>query len=133
LHHVLNLLYPANSDWERIQNMFNDESWSPENMRSIWERIENNRYNTPPITDEDHASTRYGYNGWATSEIYDLDALEELVGDERICEKHNFLVSYLHQNSNTNKLKFPFASIFTKLSCYSWWLSGIEGFQSLGQ
>src|SRR3990167_4728987 len=39
LHHVVNLLYPANQDFEYIQDLFNDNSWSPENMRNIWERI----------------------------------------------------------------------------------------------
>jgi len=94
LHHVLNLLYPANPDFERIQDMFNDDSWSPENMRSYFERIENNRYYTPPATAEEQAATRYGYDGWATSEMFDFEKLEEMVGDDRISFLKNFPVTH---------------------------------------
>jgi len=94
LHNVLNLQYPHNLDFEAIQDTFNDDSWSPENMRSIWERIENNRYNPPPTTEEEHAETRYGYEGWMTSEVFDLAELERMTGDSRLSFLSNYPVSH---------------------------------------
>ena len=84
LHHVVNLLYPANQDFEYIQDLFNDDSWSPENMRNIWERIENNRYYPSPTSDDEQERTRYGYNGWMPSETFDYEALQQRTGDERM-------------------------------------------------
>lgn len=36
--------YPPNSDWNYIQNLTGDASWSADNMRSIFQRIEKNNY-----------------------------------------------------------------------------------------
>src|SRR5262245_5053152 len=39
-HHAMVTLYPHSKDWKFMQELLGDDSWSPENMRRIFERLE---------------------------------------------------------------------------------------------
>jgi choline dehydrogenase-like flavoprotein len=79
-HNAMFLIYPHNADWEEIAQLTGDRSWSAENMRRYFERLENCRYR--PV----HRllrllgldRTRHGWNGWLhTEKALPLDALED--------------------------------------------------------
>jgi len=63
-HNVLVLLYPSNSDFENIAAITGDESWSANNMRNYFERLEDCRYLI-------QAGSRHGTNGWQPTEMID--------------------------------------------------------------
>jgi choline dehydrogenase len=50
-------VYPHNDDFNFIQNLTGDASWSADNMRKYFVRAENNQY-LPPST------TAHGFDGW---------------------------------------------------------------------
>ncbi|HEV7401324.1 MAG TPA: GMC family oxidoreductase [Chthoniobacteraceae bacterium] len=43
-HNVLISIVPADSDWQRIADLTNDDSWSPAHMRAIFRRMERSSY-----------------------------------------------------------------------------------------
>lgn len=58
-HNAMNLALPPDRDWDHIANLTGDESWSSQNMRQIFERIENNDYIQNGTNGDGH-----GYDGW---------------------------------------------------------------------
>lgn len=56
-HNAMVHVYPTNSDWAHIANLTGDDSWQPENMRKIYERMEDCGYH-PPQT------AGHGFGGW---------------------------------------------------------------------
>jgi len=54
-------VYPHNDDFNFIQNLTGDASWSAANMRKYFVRAENNHY-LPPN------ASGHGYNGWFPTE-----------------------------------------------------------------
>lgn len=70
-HNAMILVYPANSDWERIADLTGDDSWKPRRMRAYYRRIENCRYR--PIwrflyNVARFDVTRHGFRGWLPTE-----------------------------------------------------------------
>lgn len=65
-HNAMIFVYPHNADWQRIQDITGDESWSPGAMRRHFRRIENCRYR--PVQKGLGAlgidRTGHGYDGW---------------------------------------------------------------------
>jgi choline dehydrogenase len=64
-HHALITVYPHHDDWTRLAALTRDDSWSPENMRGYFERLEECRY--VPRAGPDQArdpTTRHGLAGW---------------------------------------------------------------------
>src|SRR6516164_6925911 len=39
-HHAMITIYPPNEDWKKFQTLTGDSSWSPDNMRKYFERLE---------------------------------------------------------------------------------------------
>ncbi|KAK8134670.1 hypothetical protein PG984_006682 [Apiospora sp. TS-2023a] len=58
-HNALIAVYPHRSDFEYIAEMTGDNSWSADNMRTYFERMEDNQYTSGIITQGGH-----GYDGW---------------------------------------------------------------------
>ncbi|MFP3939397.1 MAG: GMC family oxidoreductase [Thermoanaerobaculia bacterium] len=86
-HNALILVYPSNSDWDRIAQITGDRSWRSRTMRRYFERLEECRYR--PVWGWLHRFlpflnvTRHGFRGWlATEEADPKLALEdeELLG-----------------------------------------------------
>ncbi|SPO01708.1 probable choline dehydrogenase and related flavoproteins [Cephalotrichum gorgonifer] len=65
-HNALVTIYPHESDFEYIATMTGDPTWSPDNMRKYFERMENNKYLLPLISG-------HGYDGWLSTETAPLD------------------------------------------------------------
>jgi choline dehydrogenase len=64
-HHAMITVYPHHDDWKRLADLTGDPSWSPENMRQYFERLEECHYvagAAPGQTRE--PTTRHGLAGW---------------------------------------------------------------------
>ncbi len=70
-HNAMILVYPHNDDWDQIARLTSDPTWSAENMRSYFERLENCRHR--PAFYQELAktginTTRHGWKGWLQTE-----------------------------------------------------------------
>src|SRR5260370_5895901 len=70
-HNAMILVYPHNDDWDQIARLTSDPTWSAENMRSYFERLENCRHR--PAFFQELAKTgidptRHGWKGWLQTE-----------------------------------------------------------------
>jgi choline dehydrogenase len=72
-HNAMVTLYPENEDWDNIGSLTGDSSWNGSDMRSLWQRMEQNHYAKPDATN----SARRGYNGWLSTEQAPLKLLAE--------------------------------------------------------
>jgi choline dehydrogenase len=73
-HNAMITVYPQNSDWENLQALTGDASWSPDNMNSYFERLEQCDYITglkrlkETISGLLHGQgtnpSHHGYSGW---------------------------------------------------------------------
>ncbi|MCG8455881.1 MAG: GMC family oxidoreductase, partial [Holophagales bacterium] len=73
-HNALIMIYPQNSDWDRIADVTGDRSWRGRAMRRYFERLENCRYRPfwrffNKIFRWD--PTRHGFRGWLPTEEAD--------------------------------------------------------------
>ena len=64
-HNALIAVYPHQSDFEYIQNLTGDDSWSPDNMRDYFVKLESNNYLT--------LGKAHGYDGWLGTEYAPID------------------------------------------------------------
>ncbi|PSN60764.1 glucose-methanol-choline oxidoreductase-like protein [Corynespora cassiicola Philippines] len=60
-HNALIAVYPHQSDFEYIAQLTGDSSWSAENMRRYFTKLEKNNYLLP-------GASGHGYDGWLTTE-----------------------------------------------------------------
>lgn len=65
-HNAMILMYPHNSDWDHIADVTGDASWSADNMRRYFERLERCEY-----TDPGDSASRHGFQGWLASNVAD--------------------------------------------------------------
>ena len=70
-HNAMILVYPHNDDWDQIARLTSDPTWSAENMRSYFERLENCQHR--PAFYQELAKTginitRHGWKGWLQTE-----------------------------------------------------------------
>jgi choline dehydrogenase len=71
-HNAMIMVYPQNDDWKYIETMTGDSSWSPENMRKYFIKLENCHhrkgwrflYNLLRIN-----PTKHGFRGWLNTEM----------------------------------------------------------------
>ena len=78
-HNAMIMVYPQNSDWDRIRTLTGDDSWSPEKMRTYFERLEKCGYVAGLerlkdafwglLHDDGTNPGRHGYNGWLHTEV----------------------------------------------------------------
>ncbi|KAM0324680.1 hypothetical protein ACHAQA_008073 [Verticillium albo-atrum] len=73
-HNALIAVYPHQSDFEYIASLTGDDSWSPENMRKYFVKLEENRHLAAGV--EGH-----GYDGWLSTETAPLSIP---LGDEML-------------------------------------------------
>ncbi|KIJ51515.1 GMC oxidoreductase [Sphaerobolus stellatus SS14] len=64
-HNALVTIYPHETDWLNIQQITGDNSWSPDNMRTFWQKLENNQYDLP-------GTAGHGFSGWLDVSLADL-------------------------------------------------------------
>lgn len=65
-HNAVIAVYPHNSDFDSIATLTGDASWSAENMRKYFVKLENNGYLLP-------LAGGHGYDGWLGTEYAPLD------------------------------------------------------------
>ncbi|KXG52197.1 Glucose-methanol-choline oxidoreductase [Penicillium griseofulvum] len=71
-HNALIAVYPHQSDFEYIQTLTGDNSWTPDNMRNYFTKLEKNGYNLPIGGDKGH-----GHDGWLSTETAPLSIVLE--------------------------------------------------------
>ncbi|KAH8711865.1 glucose-methanol-choline oxidoreductase-like protein [Phaeosphaeriaceae sp. PMI808] len=64
-HNALITVYPYRSDWQNLQSITGDNSWSPDNMRKYYERLERSRYLPSSVFG-------HGFKGWLETSVTDL-------------------------------------------------------------
>ncbi|KAI2786679.1 hypothetical protein POX_g09067 [Penicillium oxalicum] len=69
-HNALIAVYPHESDFEYISTLTGDSSWSPENMRSYFTKLEKNHHLLP-------GQKGHGYDGWLQTENAPLSIVLE--------------------------------------------------------
>lgn len=67
-HNAVVATYPDESDWNYISSITGDSSWSADNMRQYWVKLENNQY-LPPH------EPGHGYNGWLDTTLTDINLI----------------------------------------------------------
>jgi choline dehydrogenase len=65
-HSAMIVIYPHNSDWDHIAQVTGDPSWTADNMRRYFERLENCEYVSPAVTE-----SRHGFQGWLATNVAD--------------------------------------------------------------
>ena len=69
-HNALIAVYPHQSDFEYIASLTGDSSWSPQNMRNYFTKMEKNQHLLP-------GAQGHGYDGWLTTETAPLSIVLE--------------------------------------------------------
>jgi choline dehydrogenase len=69
-HNAMITVYPHNEDWDDIARLTGDSSWSADNMRKYFERMENCKYRVPYrwLAKLGFNPTRHGWDGWLQTE-----------------------------------------------------------------
>jgi len=76
-HNAMITMYPDNKDWTHLENLSGDKSWSSENMRSYFKKMENNLYDGGLFR-----NNAYGFRGWlSTSQSKIQFLLDDLFGN----------------------------------------------------
>jgi choline dehydrogenase-like flavoprotein len=74
-HNAMIFVYPHRADWDQIADMTGDRSWSADNMRQYFERLENCHHR--PFRRFWHAlgsnKSRHGFEGWLRTEKASAD------------------------------------------------------------
>ena len=81
-HHAMITIYPHKSDWDDLATLIGDASWSDDNMRKYFERLERCEYVDIPRSDDDNP-TRHGFGGM----VDDCHADPKLVVGDRSLKK----------------------------------------------
>jgi choline dehydrogenase len=71
-HNAMITVYPHNDDWDSLTRLTGDGSWSADNMRKYFERLENCDYRFflyRWLAKLGFNPTRHGWNGWLHTEI----------------------------------------------------------------
>lgn len=71
-HNAQITVYPHNDDWRFLETLTGDSSWSPENMRKYFQRVENCHHRPgwrilQKLTGIN--PTRHGFDGWLNTEV----------------------------------------------------------------
>ncbi len=61
-HHAMITIYPHKSDWDSMADLTGDASWSDDNMRKYFERMERCQY-----VEASDQEARHGFSGWLTT------------------------------------------------------------------
>lgn len=75
-HNAMITVYPHNEDWEYLQQLTGDSSWSPENMRKHFQNLENCRYASMEPNDGKH-----GFGNWLDTSLIDSQLLIDALAD----------------------------------------------------
>ncbi len=86
-HNAMITVYPDNSDWNYVENLTGDSSWSAENMRKYFERLED-CYHRPGYRALRKLTglnpTKHGFAGWLNTEFPLTRIVEQVLKDEAL-------------------------------------------------
>jgi choline dehydrogenase len=73
-HNAMIFMYPHDSDWDEIAQLTDDSSWSAQNMRRYFRRLENCRHRPlwhflSLLTGDRPNPTGHGWKGWLETEV----------------------------------------------------------------
>jgi choline dehydrogenase len=70
-HNAMIVVYPHNADWDGVASLTGDPSWSAENMRRYFERLEDCHYRPleRALAKAGPNLSRHGWDGWLQTEI----------------------------------------------------------------
>lgn len=98
-HNAQITVYPHNEDWDFIAKLTSDKSWSADNMRKYFERMERCDYRPGKrlLSKFGLNPTRHGFNGWFQTEValpikavaQDKDLLETIAKSAEDAFEHN--------------------------------------------
>ncbi|PKY08322.1 FAD/NAD(P)-binding domain-containing protein [Aspergillus campestris IBT 28561] len=69
-HNAMVTIYPFERDWEQLAALTGNDSWSAENMRNYFKRLERNRYMPSSLMG-------HGFDGWLTTSLTNLQLVIE--------------------------------------------------------
>lgn len=83
-HNAQILIYPANKDWQDIAHLTGDSSWSPDNMRKYFQRLENchHRPLLRWLAKTGFNPSRHGWKGWLDTEA--AIPMAAMMGDPKL-------------------------------------------------
>jgi len=84
-HNAMISIYPHESDWENIETITGDASWSPDNMRTYFERLEKCDYLPNSVVG-------HGFSGWYQTSVASLTLAVE-GANILLCLRSNRLLS----------------------------------------
>lgn len=85
-HNAMITVYPHNEDWDFVAQLTGDSSWSAENMRGYFQRLENCHHRPfwRAVSKLGINPTRHGFKGWLHTEK--AIPLEAVAGDKSLAE-----------------------------------------------
>ncbi|HEY6349539.1 MAG TPA: GMC family oxidoreductase [Candidatus Angelobacter sp.] len=103
-HNAQILIYPHNEDWQHIANLTGDSSWSPDRMRTYFERLENCHHRTVArwFSKLGLNLSRHGWKGWLhTEKAIPMDAM---LGDRNLFHTmRDYALKFLRDRQNLVK------------------------------
>jgi len=87
-HNAMITVYPDNSDWDYVENLTGDSSWSSGNMRKYFQRLED-CYHRPGYRWlykllRFFNPTKHGFGGWLNTEFPLTRIIQEVLKDEAL-------------------------------------------------
>lgn len=90
-HNAMITVYPHESDWSNLQAVTGDDSWSPENMRPYFEKLEKNEYAL-------EGTAGHGFDGWLQTSLTSLTL---------VIEDQKLLTLILSAATAMGKVRYP--------------------------
>lgn len=107
-HNAQITVYPHNEDWDFLATLTGDASWSADNMRTYFERMENCHYRPAWrfFAKFGWNPTRHGFKGWFRTEV--ALPVEALAKDEKLLETiaKSAEQAFLHNAEPFERLKW---------------------------
>lgn len=123
-HNAMITVYPHNDDWDQLAQLTNDTSWSSDNMRTYFERLENCRYVDPASQWRNVIAriifrlfyrmgflpsnpSKHGFKGWLRTELAEISLILKDVDLINIITKAS-IKTFLGDSSPLTNLKTRF-------------------------
>jgi choline dehydrogenase len=66
---MVNIISGTKKDFDGLAKMFDDPTWSRENMQNYFRKLEKNLYSNPSLSPE------HGFDGWLKTSTVPIDVL----------------------------------------------------------
>ena len=115
-HNALITVYPDNSDWDYVAELTGDSSWSADNMRKLFQRLENCHHRPGYRWLRNLLGwnpTRHGFGGWLQTEFPLLRIIKDVLGDEKLVQTllKSVRVEFKEVDKKKRRLKWFFQAL----------------------